>query len=91
MLAVSILAVLAAGRAQCPDFTDLSGPGVFCRYGPYENPTMNTGIVEGRHTVVTQQGMDPHTGFQLPILPPGETAVVKLGNDLGGKQSECID
>lgn len=91
LLAVSLLAVLAAGWAQCPDFTNLSEPGVFCRYGPYENPTMNTGIVEGRHTVVTQQGMDPHTGYQLPILPPGETAVVKLGNDLGGKQSECID
>jgi len=91
LLAVSLLAVLAVGWAQCPDFTNLSEPGVSCRYGPYENPTMNTGIVEGRHTVVTQQGMDPHTGYQLPILPPGETAVVKLGNDLGGKQSECID
>ena len=35
--------------------------------------------------------MDPYTGYQLPLLPPGENAVVKLGNDLGGGQGECID
>ena len=90
-ITVFLLVVLAAVRAQCPDFTDLNGPGVTCQYGIYAIPMMNTGIVPGRHTVITQQGMDPNTGYQLPMLPPGESAVVKLGNDLGGSQGEGID
>ena len=91
LLASLLLAVLAAGRAQCPNFTDLTGPGVTCMYGVYLSPMMNTGLVPGRHTVITQQGMDPYTGYQLPMLPPGESAVVKLGNDLGDSQGESID
>ncbi len=89
-ITVILLAALA-DWAQCPDFTDLTAPGVTCRYGLFEAPMMYTGIVAGRHSVITQQGMDPYTGYQLPLLPPGENAVVKLGNDLGGKQGECID
>ena len=89
-ITVFLLATLT-GWAQCPDFTDLTAPGVTCRYGLFENPMMYTGIVAGRHSVITQQGMDPYTGYQLPLLPPGENAVVKLGNDLGGGQGECID
>lgn len=88
---LSVLVAITSGLAQCPDFTNLCGPGVTCKYGPYENPMMNTGVVEGRHTVITQQGMDPYTNYQLPMLPPGESAVVRLGNDLGGRQGESID
>lgn len=90
LLAVSILAVLAAGRAQCPDFTDLNAPGVAC-WTSNDVIGSSNGPIPGRYAVVTQQGMDPYTGYQLPILPPGESAVVKLGNDQGGMQLEGID
>lgn len=87
---VCLLAVLAAGRAQCPDFTNLTGPGVAC-WADNDVPSTNHGPIPGRYEVITQQGMDPYTGYQLPILPPGENTVVKLGNDLGGHQTEVID
>ena len=87
--AVCFLAVLAAGRAQCPDFMDLTGPGVTCQYG-YQNPFQHTGVVYGRHTVITQQGDDPYTDHELPLLPPGENAVVKLGNHAIGAEAEAI-
>ena len=48
-----------------------------------------TGIAVNRHTVITQQGTDPGTNFQLPFLPPGESAVVRLGNNTGG-EAEAI-
>ena len=76
--------------AQCPDFTNLTGGDVTCQYGNFQNPFMNTGIAYGRHTVITQQGSDPNTGHQLPFLPPGESAVVKLGNEQVGAQAEAI-
>lgn len=76
--------------AQCPDFTDLTGAGVTCQYGTTDDPFQNTGIVPGRHTVITQQGTDPNTGGQLPLLPPGESAVVRLGNDNIGSEAEAI-
>ena len=90
ILATLTFAVLAAGRAQCPDFYDLNGPGVACWTNGDVIGSSN-GPVPGRYMVVTQQGMDPYTGYQLPILPAGESAVVKLGNDQGGMQSEGID
>ncbi len=76
--------------AQCPDFTNLTAPGVTCQYGTVNNPFQHTGIALGRHTVITQQGTDPNTGGQLPLLPPGESAVVKLGNDNIGSEAEAI-
>lgn len=89
-IAVCLLAFLAAGRAQCPDFTDLTGPGVAC-WADNDVPATSHAPIPGRYTVVTQQGMDPYTGYQLPLLPTGESAVIKLGNDLGGKQLEAVD
>lgn len=81
---------VAVSHAQCPDFTDLTAPGVTCQYGTTDDPFQNTGIVPGRHTVITQQGTDPNTGGQLPLLPPGESAVVKLGNDNVGSEAEAV-
>lgn len=85
-----ISAVLGTAFAQCPDFTNLSSPDVICQYGDIQNPFQYTGIVSGRHTIITQQGSDPNTGHQLPFLPPGESAVVKLGNELVGAEAEAI-
>ena len=81
-------------QAQCPDFTDLTGPYVTCYYG-FWNGSFNdshhfTGVMPGRHTVITEQGTDPRTDNLLPLLPEGETAVVKLGNELVGSEAESI-
>lgn len=78
-------------RAQCPDFTDLTAPGVSCSGGPWENPHIILGVNPSLHTVITQPGMDPYSGYQLPIIPQGETAVVKMGNDQGGIGSRAIE
>lgn len=79
-----------AAVAQCPDFTNLTGTGVTCQYGSFDDPFQFTGIASGRHTVITQQGSDPNTGHQLPFLPQGENRVVKLGNEQVGKEAEAI-
>lgn len=77
-------------KAQCPDFLDLNGPNVTAYYGNTFNPMANVGVVPGRHTLITQQGTDPRTGGLLPLLPPGENAVIKLGNENIGAQAESL-
>ena len=77
-------------HAQCPDFMDLTAPGVTCQYGSTSNPFQWTGIAAGRHTLITGQGADPHTNYQLPFLPPGESQVIRLGNDNVGGEAEAI-
>lgn len=86
---------MAAGWAQSvcpttPDFMDLHGSCVTCNYGTTRDPFQNTGIVNGRHTIITQQGSDPKTGGQLPLLPPGESSVIRLGNECIGAEAEAI-
>ena len=78
-------------HAQCPDFMDLTAPGVQCGTGPWENPHIYLGVNPNIHTIITQPGMDPYSGYQLPIIPQGETAVVKMGNDQGGIGSRAIE
>lgn len=77
-------------QAQCPDFANLSGTGVTCQYGTFSDPFQYTGIATDRHTVITQQGSDANTGHQLPFLPPGESAVVRLGNERVGSEAEAV-
>ena len=40
----------------------------------------NTGIVAGRHSVITTATPDPFTCGNVMTLPPGETHSVRLGN-----------
>ena len=40
----------------------------------------NTGIVPGRHTIITTSTPDPFTCGKVMTLPPGETQCVRLGN-----------
>ncbi len=40
----------------------------------------NTGIVPGRHTVITNSTPDPFTCGNVMTLPPGENQCVRLGN-----------
>jgi len=49
--------------------------------GNYYNPAINTGIVNGRHTIMTGPGTDPYTCGGLPLVPPGSTFSARLGND----------
>ena len=64
LLAITVILLAAlADWAQCPDFTDLTAPGVICQYGTFVNPFQYTGIAVNRHTVITQQGTDPSTNF----------------------------
>ena len=71
LLLLYLSSTLLLIHAQCPDFTNLSDSNVTCQYGNTQNPMQYTGVVVGRHTVITQQGTDPNTGHQLPFLPPG--------------------
>lgn len=73
-----------------PDFTNLYDPSVTCYYGIFSNPFENTGIINGRHTLITSQGKDYNTNNQLPYLPPGENKVIRLGNDNTGSEAEAI-
>ena len=77
-------------KAQCPDFLDLYGPNVTAYSGLTWDPISNVGVISGRHTLITQQGTDPQTGGLLPLLPPGESAVIKLGNECIGAQAESL-
>lgn len=75
----------ATATSDCPDFTDLTASYV----EPYASEVGNV-LVEGRHTIISEQGTDPLTGDSLKLLPDGETKVVKLGNNLGGNGSESL-
>ena len=73
-----------------PDFTNLTATGTVCNYGNTSNPFAYSGIAYNRHTVITQTGTDPNTGFQLPFLPAGESAVIRLGNSQVGSEAEAV-
>jgi hypothetical protein len=73
-----------------PDFTDLNSSCVTCNYGNTGNPFLNTDIATNRHTVITTQGTDPNTGGRLALIPPGETKVIRLGNQQTRAEAEAI-
>lgn len=75
---------------NCIDLTDLRKPYIHCTYGYFDNPFQYQGIVNGRHTVITQQGLDGNTSNQLSVIPPGEQYSVRLGNDNVGAEAESI-
>ena len=94
----SILCVLLWGlfaltvQAQCPDFLDLTSNQVVGTYGHINiiDTLMSIGIMPGHHTLITQQGTDPRTGGQLPLLPDGENAVIRLGCEQAGGEMESL-
>lgn len=96
ILSVMLLGLFALTlEAQCPDFMDLTGSQVVGTYGHintllWPDTVMSVGIVPGHHTLITQQGTDPRTGGQLPLLPDGESAVVRLGCELAGGETESL-
>ena len=91
ILSLLVLGLWAlAGKAQCPDFMDLYSNAVTAYYGSIYDSVLNVGVYPGRHTLITQQGTDPWTGGQLPLLPLGENVVIKLGNEQVGAEMESL-
>ncbi|MDR1678710.1 MAG: gliding motility-associated C-terminal domain-containing protein [Prevotellaceae bacterium] len=91
---LTLLAIVAtitlAANAQCPDFMNINAANVQAFTGNTSNPFMTPGVVNGRHTLISTQGTDPNTGNALSLLPPGETSVVKLGNQNVGGEAEAL-
>ena len=52
--------------------------------------TPNNGIVNGRHTIMTGTGMDPNTCNSIPVVAPGGSFSVRLGNDAVNSQAERL-
>ena len=76
---------------DCIDLMDLNAPYIHCTYGDYDNPYLYQGIVEGRHTVITDpSATDPQTQGRLLMVPPGEGYAIKLGNETGGGEAESL-
>lgn len=87
-----IMPTIFAQQNACPN-VDVS-QGNFSNWtgytGGYYSPGANFGIVNGRHTVISQQGTDPNTCNQLSFIPSGHTKSIKLGNSSSGAQSERL-
>ncbi|MDR1755853.1 MAG: hypothetical protein LBR65_02700 [Culturomica sp.] len=90
LLSVSLAAGGQSVSPTVPDFTDITAPWVEATTGTYENPFRYTGVAAGRHTVITAQGADLYTGGNLALLPPGESRVVRLGNEFRGREAESV-
>ena len=58
--------------------------------GTFSNPGATLGIVNGRHTIISTQGMDPNTCGGLPMIPSGHTRSIRLGTAAGGMNGEKI-
>ena len=94
MKKISFLAILLCCTqfvsAQCFDMTSLSGGNVTCTTGSYSNPYQSTGVVPGRHTIMSNTNeYDPNVPSLLTI-PTGESHSIRLGNDRTGAEAESI-
>ena len=83
---------------SCPSVYDLNSFRTVGTYGYwYTNGisppifvNMNYGIAPNRHTLITTQGTDSFTGNLLSLIPPGESASIRLGNSDINSQTESI-
>ncbi len=81
----------AQQQNYCINFTNLSGAGVTCTYGSYSSPYSYTGVINGRHTVMTAaDGYDPYSSNQLPCVPPCESNSVRLGRPYSSSEGQSI-
>ncbi|MCQ2347665.1 MAG: hypothetical protein MJZ65_00580 [Paludibacteraceae bacterium] len=85
---------------HCINYVNLTdSDNVICGYGTYQNPNQTVGVVDygsddkfSRHTVNWEPDIyDPRTCNQLPTIPDGELASVRLGNWNSGTQGEMIE
>ena len=83
---------------DCLSFTDLGNVNFAPRYGLYNDPNQNFGLIDygfwdisSRHTVhYDTSEVDPRTDSLLHTVPPGEEASVRLGNWLPGGEGESF-
>jgi gliding motility-associated-like protein len=84
--------LFAQNNAGCPNAN--FSMGNFSNWqgytGNYSNPASAVGIVNGRHTIINAQGIDPNTCGGLPMIPPGSTFSARLGNASTGAQGERL-
>ncbi len=92
--------VLFCPERHCINYVNLTdSENVICGYGTYQNPAQSIGVVDygpddkfSRHTVNWEPDVyDPRTCNQLPTIPDGELASVRLGNWNSGTQGEMIE
>ena len=73
------------------DISDFSADYVICSYGHYSNPEESYGVIQGRHTAMTDtSAFDPKVGDSLRTVPRGESFSVRLGNDNYNNEAESI-
>lgn len=95
-LITTYLFCIAAGymHAQCFDMSTLTGEGVVCRYGTFDNPDANQGIDnqkgEYTHLVMSEVGQRDPIVNQLQTIPAGESHAVRLGNSSVNSMAESI-
>lgn len=93
--------VLFCPEKHCINYVNLHDSlHVVCTYGTFSNPYAATGVIDNgfgnqeqyfRHTVNWEPDQyDPRTLNQLPLIPDGELASVRLGNWLHGAEGESI-
>ncbi len=91
--------ILFCPERHCINYITLDDSLVTCAYGTYKDPGQSQGVVNfgpedkfSRHTVNWEPDMyDPRTCNQLPTIPDGELASVRLGNWNNGAQGELIE
>lgn len=92
--------VLFCPEKHCINYVDLHGPDVTCTYGSFSDPYAYVGVIDSgyggqekfyRHTINWDPDCyDPYTCNQLPLIPDGELASVRLGNWNIGGEGEAI-
>ena len=88
-----LLLLTSISFAQCPNinfeqnsFSGWVGTRGFC----CPIVIQNTGIVNGRHTIMSGTGTDINTCNVVPVVAPGSTFSARLGNDNVGSQAEGL-
>lgn len=84
---------------HCINYVDFQDENVTCYYGTFDNPREHIGVFQdsvddkySRHIVNWEHDVyDERTCNQLPIVPEGELASVRLGNWNIHAEGECIE
>lgn len=85
-------------EARCHiHYWELAGENTQCYIGNWQNPNYevmavgNNPRVRARHEVnIDTNAVDPYTGGQLSMIPPGHCVSVRLGNDDVNAEEEAI-
>lgn len=81
--------VYSQGACVNADFSNNNFNNWVAKYGSFNNPSLSTGVVNGRHTIMSP-GVDPNSCGNLQMVPPGSTTSARLGNSVTGAQAEQL-